>query len=83
VAGDGCRGRKHDGSRKARPEAAALRFADERASGDSKGNGPLSAGEVEWEADDADRRTAVGRREQGVMSLGQRRAVSRAVVAIG
>ena len=54
----------------------------ERASGDGKGNGPLSAGGVEWEADDADSRTAVGRREHDVMSLAQRRAVPRAAVAI-
>jgi hypothetical protein len=52
------------------------------ASGDGKGNGALSAGGVEWEADEADSRTAVGRREHGVLSLARRHAVPRAAVAI-
>ena len=49
---------------------------------DAKRNGALSAGEVEWKADDADSRTAVGRREHGVLSLAQRRALWHAAVAI-
>jgi hypothetical protein len=54
----------------------------ERASGNGKGNGSLSAGGVKREADDADSRTAVGWREHGLISLAQRRAVPCAAVAI-
>ncbi|MBM4028133.1 MAG: hypothetical protein FJ280_22475 [Planctomycetes bacterium] len=49
---------------------------------DGKRNGALPAGGVESEAGDADSRTAVGRRERGVLSLAQRRALWRAAVAI-
>jgi hypothetical protein len=52
------------------------------ASGDGERDGPLSAGAVEWETDDADSRMAVGRREHGVVSPAQRLAVLRAAVAI-
>lgn len=44
------------------------------ASGDDKSNGPLSAGRIEREADDAGSRTAVGRREQGLLSRARPRA---------
>ena len=37
VAGDGCRGRKHDGSREARPDAAALRFERRTSEGRERG----------------------------------------------
>ena len=49
---------------------------------DAKRSGALSAGGVESEAGDADSRTAVGRREHGVLSLAQGRALWRAAVAI-
>jgi hypothetical protein len=46
------------------------------ASGDGKSNGPLSAGRVEWEADDVGCRTAVGRGEQGLRLLARPGAAS-------
>ena len=49
---------------------------------DGKRNEAPSAGGVEWDAGDVDSRTAVGRREHGVLSLAQRRALWRAAVAI-
>lgn len=50
--------------------------------GDGKRNEAPSAGGVEWEAGDVDRRTAACRREHGVLSLAQRRVLWRAAVAI-
>jgi hypothetical protein len=44
------------------------------ASGGGKSNGPLSAGGVEREADDAGSHTAVGRREQGLLPRARPRA---------
>lgn len=83
VAGDGCRGRKHDGSRKARPEAAALRFDRRtRERGRPGERTAVRTGEVEWETDDVDRRTALGRRKQGVRSMPEQRDFPLSTVAI-
>lgn len=57
--------------------STSLRQVSQRGSRarDGKRNGALSAGGVEWEAGDVDSRTAVGRREHGLLSLAQRRAL--------
>ena len=52
------------------------------ASGDVKRTGAMSADAFEWEADDADSRTAGGERERGVLPLAQRRAVPRDAMVI-
>ena len=83
VEGDGCRGRKHDGSRKARPEAAALRFDRRtRERGRPRERTAVRTGEVEREADDVDHRTALGRRKHGVRSMPEQGDFPLSAVAI-
>lgn len=83
VADDGCRGRKHDGLRKVRREAAAVRFDRRtRERGRPGERTAVRPGEVERETDDVDRRTAIGRRKHGVRSMPAQRDFPLSAVAI-